>query len=84
MHVRDWLTIQREKTKDSRLQEFIQANPILNMRMTSFLVKLLNLTEPQFQNWMHNYLQALECNYATSECNKRVEIGHISKTSSSL
>ena len=53
--MRDWLTIQFEKGSDSRLTEFIQANPVLDKTMRTILVKQLNLSEPNLEKWIEEY-----------------------------
>ena len=53
--MRDWLAIECEKGKDSRLREFIQANPILDTAMRALLANYLNLSEPNLQKWIQEY-----------------------------
>ena len=53
--MRDWLTIQFEKGNDLRLREFIQANPLLDMTMTTLLANNLNLSQPNVQKWIQDY-----------------------------
>ena len=53
--MRDWLTIECEKGNDSRLREFIQANPILEATMRTLLANYLNLSEPNLQRWIQEY-----------------------------
>ena len=53
--MRDWFTIQFEQRSDSRLTEFIQANPVLNKTMRTLLVKQLNMSEPNLDNWIEEF-----------------------------
>ena len=53
--MRDWLTIQLEKGSDPRLTEFIRANPLLDKRMKTILVKRLNLSEPNLEKWIEEF-----------------------------
>ena len=62
--MRDWLTIQCQKGEDSKLSEFIQANPLVDNTMRTFLAKYLNLSEPRLQQWIYAYQNG------TSECSQ--------------
>ena len=53
--MRDWLTIQYEKSNDIRLREFIQANPVLDRTMRTLLANYLNVSEPNVQKWIQDY-----------------------------
>ena len=53
--MRDWLTIECEKGSDSRLREFIQANPTLDTAMRTLLANYLNVNEHNLQKWIHEY-----------------------------
>ena len=53
--MRDWLLIQREKETDPSLISFIQANPLLDRTMRTFLANYLNLSERRVENWIQEY-----------------------------
>ena len=62
--MRDWLTIQCEKATDSRLREFIQANPVLDNIMRTLLTNYLNLSETNLKKWIQEY------QHVAGECSK--------------
>ena len=51
----DWLTIQSELKNNSRLREFVQANPLLDNTMRTLLATYLNLSEPSLEGWIQEY-----------------------------
>ena len=53
--MRDWLTIECEIESDSRLQKFIQANPLLPSTMRKLLAMRLNLSNADLQKWVQEY-----------------------------
>ena len=52
--MRDWFTIQLEKGINSRLREFIQANPVLDKTMRTLLTKHVKLSEPNLHRWIED------------------------------
>ena len=52
--MRDWFTIQLEKGINSRLTEFIQANPVLDKTMRTLLAKHVKLSEPNLHRWIED------------------------------
>ena len=53
--MRDWLTIQFEKSNDLHLIKFIEDNHLLDMTMRRVLANYLNLSEPSVEMWIHDY-----------------------------
>ena len=72
--MKDWLDLNWEKSEDSKLKEFILANPKLQHSMNNLLKDNLNLTDTELQVWMHNYLYSVGCYSAVSEYN---DVQHI-------
>ena len=54
--MRHWLTIQREKGKDSSLSKFIKANPGMDITMRTLLANYLNVTPHNLQQWVQKYI----------------------------
>ena len=65
----NWLTIEVEKEDDSHLEEFIEANPVLDDTMRNLLANYLNLSEPNLRKWIQEYQnKASECELRAVFC----------------